>query len=184
MTTLKKLKIIGKETAFIAETGEIKELDVVQVEERDFNFTKVWMRDFLSKLDNISNIKTRIAYWIVDNINQVNELTYTYRQIAERSGFSLKTVANTMKILQDADFLRQKNQGCYLLNPNLVFKGGSNGRLNILTEYKELGMPEKPKLSQEQQLENLLKHIAILTKQAEKIQEEITSKKITGLRAV
>lgn len=171
--TRKKVKVIGVEEYINPSTGEIKEMQVVSVEERDFNFTKVWMRDFLSKLDSIGNVKTHIAYWVIDHINRDNQLIYTQRQIADETGYSLKTVASTMKILQEAGLLRQRNAGCYVINPNTVFKGTQQARLNVLTEYQALGQPEKPKPSKEEQLKNILKSIETLTKQANRLSEEL-----------
>ena len=48
-----------------------------------------------------------------------------------------------MNILLDSDFLRRVNQGCYIINPDVVFKGTRNARMNILTTYTDLAVPKK-----------------------------------------
>ena len=117
--TTKKTKLIGTQEYINADTGELVSMQVTTVEERDFNFSKVWMRNFISTLDIVGNAKTKVAYWVIDHIDRMNKLTYTYRQIAEETGMSLDTVTATMKALLGADFLRRQNQGCYIVNPNL-----------------------------------------------------------------
>lgn len=170
--TRKKVKVIGYKEYIDPDTGEIVPMQTTTVEERDFNFTKVWMRDFLQKLDLLGNAKIEVAFWIVDHIDKENQLTYTYRQIQSEIGCSLDTVSKTMKILIEADFLRPKNQGCYVLHPNIIFKGTQNARLNALTQYQTLGK-EKSNPSKEEQLKNLLKSIEVLTRQANKLSEEL-----------
>lgn len=172
----KKIKIIGTQDYINTSTGELVQMQVQSIEERDFNFSKVWMRDFLMKLEIIGNAKTHIAFWIIDNIDKENQLTFTYRQIAEETKTSSKTVTRTMQILMEANFLKQKNQGCYILNPNIVFKGTQMARLNVLTQYQSLGQTENQP-SEEEQLKNLLKSIEALTRQANQLSEKIKTKK-------
>lgn len=107
------------------------------IEDRDFNFHKVWLEHIISSLDLIGNQKTRLAFWIIDNLDKENKLTMTYRQIAEKSGISLDTVRVTMKSLMDSNFLERINQGAYRVNPDVVFKGTRSGRLNVLYQYNE-----------------------------------------------
>ena len=61
----------------------------------------------------------------------------TYRQIAEKSGISYQTVSMTMKALIESNFLQQINRGAYRVNPDTIFKGTRNGRLNVLYQYQE-----------------------------------------------
>ncbi|CEK35788.1 Firmicute plasmid replication protein (RepL) [[Clostridium] sordellii] len=135
MKTSKKVKVIGNQTYINRDTGEIEDFQVVNIEERDFNFHKIWLSHIINSLDLIGNQKTKLAFWILDNLDKENKLTMTYRQISEKSGISYQTVSRTMKSLIDSDFLQQINQGAYRVNPNVVFKGSRNGRLNVLYQY-------------------------------------------------
>ncbi len=92
-TTRKKVKVIGTETYLNQSTGEIKEMQVIDIEERDANFHKLWLGHILQAVDLIGNQKTRLAFWILDNLDSENKLTLTYRQIVEKSHFSYETVA-------------------------------------------------------------------------------------------
>ena len=174
--TSKKVKVVGTADFINASTGELLSMNVTTVEERDFNFSKVWMRSFLTTLELVGNAKTKVAYWVIDHINRENQLTYTYRQIAAETGISPDTVTKTMTTLLEADFLRRQNQGCYIVNPNIVFKGTRSGRLNVLTQFGEVDRQEAPEPTPEQQLQNLLQTIQRLTDKANELSEQIKAK--------
>ena len=78
-TTSKKVKYKGVQSFINASTGEVQEFVVTDIEDRDFNFTKVWMRNFVNQLEIIGNQKTKICFWIIDNLNKENEIAMTYR---------------------------------------------------------------------------------------------------------
>lgn len=133
--TTKKVKVIGTRKYINQDSGEIEDFQFVNIEERDFNFHKIWLNHIINSLDLIGNQKTRLAFWIVDNLDKENKLTMTYRQISEKSGISYQTVSRTMKSLIESNFLQQINQGAYRINPNIIFKGTRSGRLNVLYQY-------------------------------------------------
>ena len=135
--TTKKMKIIGQAQYLNMKDGTVEDFQVMSIEDRDFNFHKVWLEHIISSLDLIGNQKTRLAFWIIDHLDKENKLTMTYRQIADKSGISLDTVRVTMKSLMDSNFLERINQGAYRVNPDVVFKGGRTGRLNVLYQYNE-----------------------------------------------
>ena len=135
--TSKKVKVVGQVQYVNAKDGTVEDFQVMRVEDRDFNFHKVWLEHIISSLDLIGNQKTRLAFWIIDNLDKENKLTMTYRQIAEKSGISLDTVRVTMKSLMESNFLERINQGAYRVNPDVVFKGTRGGRLNVLYQYQE-----------------------------------------------
>lgn len=133
--TTKKVKVIGTRKYINQDSGEIEDFQVINIEEIDFNFHKIWLNHIINSLDLIGNQKTRLAFWIVDNLDKENKLTMTYRQISEKSGISYQTVSRTMKSLIESNFLQQINQGAYRINPNIIFKGTRSGRLNVLYQY-------------------------------------------------
>lgn len=135
VTTRKKVKVIGTETYIKQDTGEIKEMQLIDIEERDFNFHKVWLQHILNSIDLIGNQKTKLAFWIIENLNKENQLIMTQRKIAENTGISIDTVRLTMRALMDSNFLVKINSGAYMVNPDVIFKGGKTDRLNILIQY-------------------------------------------------
>lgn len=170
--TQKKLKVVGTQQFVNVRTGEIEDFQVTSVEERDFNFHKVWMKNFINTLEIVGNQKSKLCFWIIDNLNRDNQLCMTYRQIAEKTHISLDTVRVTMKLLLEADFLRRVNQGCYVVNPDVVFKGSRTGRLNVLNTYTDAEKHEASEVSVDDKIKSLQATIASLTEALEKLVSE------------
>ena len=175
-TTQKKVRYVGKQEFIDATTGELIEMQVTRIEDRDFNFSKVWLRDFLRSLDIVSNTRTRVAYWVIEHVNRDNLLPYTYRQIAAEMGVSLDTVRITMGALLEADFLRKHNAGCYIINPDIVFKGTRAARMNVLTQYAEANKGND-EVTDAQRLAAMMASIQRLTEQANKLAAKIEADK-------
>lgn len=134
-TTRKKVKVIGTEKYINAETGKIEEMQVMNIEERDANFHKLWLEHILHTMDLIGNQKTKLAFWLLDNLDKENKITMTYRQISKKSNMSYQTVYRTMNALIQSNFLVKINGGAYRVNPDVLFKGGKTDRLNVLLKY-------------------------------------------------
>lgn len=167
-TTSKKVKYKGVQSFINASTGEVQEFVVTDIEDRDFNFTKVWMRNFVNQLEIIGNQKTKICFWIIDNLNKENEIAMTYRQIADATNTSLQTVAITMKELQNSDFLRKVGTA-YRVNPDIVFKGTRNARMGLLNQYRDA--PQK-EISTDEKINNIDRSIMALQKQKDALLKE------------
>ena len=136
-TTSKKVKVIGKEQYINAATGQLEDFQVVSITDRDFNFHKIWLTHIINSLDLIGNQKTRLAFWILDNLNKENQLTMTYRQISKKTGISYQTVNATMSALISCDFLQRINQGVYRVNPDVIWKGSNSARMNVVYQYND-----------------------------------------------
>ena len=52
-TTRKKVKVVGTETYINQKTGELQEMQVIDIEERDANFHKLWLGHILQSIDLI-----------------------------------------------------------------------------------------------------------------------------------
>ena len=136
-TTTKKVKVVGTKQYVDSLTGEVETMQVISIEERDFNFHKIWLKSILSTFDLIGNKKVKLAMWIIDHLDSENKLIGTQRAIANQAGCSLSTVSETMKSLQEADFLQKINSGAYRINPDIIFKGSRTDRMNVLFEYRK-----------------------------------------------
>lgn len=134
--TRKKTKVIGETKYINKETGEIEDFQVISIEERDANFHKIWLGHILNSIDIIGNQKTKLAFWILDNLKSENLLIMTQRQIAKESKVSLQTVSRTLNSLVKSNFLIKINTGAYQINPDMIFKGGKEQRLNVLIQYQ------------------------------------------------
>ena len=134
-TTRKKVKVVGTERYINQSTGEINEMQVINIEERDANFHKLWLTHILSSIDLIGNQKTKLAFWILDNLNAENQLIMTQREIADKTGIARGTITSTLKALIDSNFLKMQQVGVYQVNPDVLFKGGKSARMNVLLKY-------------------------------------------------
>ena len=136
------------------------------------------MKSFISTLDLVGNQKTKLAFWLIENLNKENQLTMTYRQISEKTNISLETVRKTMAILLEVNFLKRINQGVYQVNPDILFKGNKNTRLNLLTQYNNLDNQENEKeLTLQKKLNNIQSTILKLNQEAEKILKKLQENK-------
>ena len=144
-TTTKKVKVVGKAEYTNNATGEIEVMDVISVEERDFNFHKLWLTHILQSIDLIGNQKTKLAFWIIDHLNKENQLIYTMRQIQKETEISLDTISATFKALEKSNFLKKKQNGVYVVNPDFIFKGTRGNRMSVLIQYREVAIEEQVK---------------------------------------
>ena len=141
---IKKQKIIGKETYINQETGDIKEMVVVdKYVEQDFNFHKIWLSDLLSIIEIIGTKKLKIIKHILNKMNtKDNTVYFTQRGLSKELGLSLQTVNNTIKILVESNFMRKIQTGVYQINPDIIIKGSTGKRVNLLIQYKKIDNKE------------------------------------------
>lgn len=136
--TSKKQKFVGIKTLVDPETGEKYPMQINQIEDRDFDFTKVWMKNLIYSLEPLGTQKIKVAFWIMDQLDKENQLIMTQRQIAEKSGVSLKTVSTTIKMLCAGDMpllQRINGGGAYRVNPAVMYKGSHQTRMGIAFQF-------------------------------------------------
>ncbi len=134
--TRKKVKFIGTEQYVNTQTGEIQEMHVISIEQRDFNFHKIWISHILEVLDLVGNSKSKFIFWLFDHLNSDNQIIMNITQMVEKSQFSRSTIQRTIKILVENDVLIKVNQGAYRVNPSVIFKGTIDKRMNVLLQYE------------------------------------------------
>lgn len=134
--TTKKQKLVGLTEVYDKEGNPIPS-QLIAIEDRDFNFHKVWLEHLLMAFDGITNQKLKLAFWIINNLDYENKLIMTQRTIAEKSGMGIATVSRTMKELQKGEipFLKKINSGAYCVNPAVIWKGSHNKRMSVVFEY-------------------------------------------------
>lgn len=156
---------------FYDENGEPISMNVTISEQKDFNFHKIWMTEALQTLGLIGNKKTDVAYKLIDLMKKDNSIPYTYQEIANISGTGIDTVAKTIQVLIEANFIKRKRAGYYVLNPGIIFKGTSKNRAYYLTEYRSLQSTEiAPKKTTQDRLQDKLQE---LKNTQESLMEEI-----------
>ena len=143
-TTTKKVRkktqtIIGTQRYINADTGEILETTVIEKEvDRDFNFHKIWLNDLMSVLNLIGGKKLDILKYLLSEMRtQDNTISVTYTKIQEKLNTSRKTIAETMKILQEANFITKVQNGLYMVNPDVIVRGNGKKRDALMIKYVE-----------------------------------------------
>ena len=137
---------IGKMDITDAETGEIRSVNKMEIKSVDFNWNKIWLGHLLDVLDVIGNKKIAVMNWLLENRNpKNNEVSTTQRIVSDTMNVSLQTVSDTFKALQDANALKKVRNGLYLLNPDIIWVGGNDDRMDILLTYKKIVQIEQEK---------------------------------------
>lgn len=138
-TSSRKQKVTGTQLYINADTGEAVPMQVVSVEEKDFNFHKFWLTNFILATSEIRNAKMDLVFWIIDKLNKENQLIMTQKVIAEQSGVSFATVQRTMKTLLNSDppFLLKINSGAYQVNPHIIWKGSHAARMGQVFQLEQ-----------------------------------------------
>ena len=131
--------IVGTQRYINADTGEILETTVIEKEvDRDFNFHKIWLNDLMSVLNLIGGKKLDILKYLLSEMRtQDNTISVTYRQIEKELNTSQKTIAETMKILQEANFITKVQNGLYMVNPDVIVRGKSSKKDALMIKYVE-----------------------------------------------
>lgn len=137
MKTKKKMKVVGGVEYINKETGELEIMQTVKMEDRDFNFDKIWMLHVLDSLDAIGNQKIKVMNALIKLKDTHNQIVTTQRALGKFAGVSLPVVNQTLQILVDSDFIRKKQNGVYMINPNFLFKGTRSNRMNVLLQYEK-----------------------------------------------
>lgn len=121
------------------ETGEVIHVD--QITKRVYgtkNFWKMYLMDFLTVLGIIDNKQLDVFIYIAENTNQSNNLFIgTYRSISKDVSVGVSTVTRIMKKLQESNFIKKKQNGVYIVNPNIMMKGNDTKRQILLSYYEE-----------------------------------------------
>ena len=120
------------------QTGEIIWVD--QITKRTYgtkNFWKCYLMDFLTVLGIIDSRQLDIFIYIVENTNPSNNIFIgTYKKISKDTGCSSTTIARIMKKLQENNFIKNVQNGAWLVNPNILMKGNDTKRQILLSYYE------------------------------------------------
>jgi len=143
--TTKPIPVWHKEEVIDPKTGELVDRYNFEIEERDANFHKIWLWHIAAVLDLIGNQKVKILSYILENTTTDNMFIGTHRLIAEETESAKKTVTDTMRMLTNADMMQRKHAGAYFINPNVIYKGGTNKRMDILYQYHDTTSKKKVK---------------------------------------
>ena len=148
------------------ETGEeiIMNESIESVNTSDRDFEKVWINTLLSGLDELTNQKMKVAFYILSHAKRNNEFYGRQEDIAKATKVSEKTVWEAIKLLLKNDILRRKHRSIYYINPDCMWYGNSKGRIYAVKQYRSIDQEDvEPTI--EEQRQDLIKAMAKLQKQ-------------------
>lgn len=138
MQQTSKLQRHSSKTLFDPTTGEMVSTHQIIMEEGDFNFHKIWWKNFTETTKEIGNKKTAVMMWLIFSAQKgTNRIYLTQQQIANGCGVSLRTVSSTIAELKESEFLKL-GEGYILINPNVIFRGAYDKRLSVIAEWDVL----------------------------------------------
>lgn len=138
MQQTSKLQRHSSKTLFDPTTGEMVSTHQIIMEEGDFNFHKIWWKNFTETTKGIGNKKTAVMMWLIFSAQKgTNRIYLTQQQIANGCGVSLRTVSSTIAELKEGEFLKLA-EGYILINPNVIFRGAHDKRLSVIAEWDVL----------------------------------------------
>lgn len=145
MQQTSKLQRHSSKTLVDPITGEIISAHQITLEEGDFNFHKIWWKNFTETTKEIGNKKTAVMMWLIFSAQKgTNRIYLTQQQIADGCGASLRTVSATIADLKQGGFLKLA-EGYILINPDVIFRGSYEKRIVALQEWHNLQVKEDGK---------------------------------------
>ena len=114
---------VGTKVYYDQVTGKPKEFQLNEKEIRDYNFYKYWPEN-LADFKRVATLKERDFFdWLVQHANSGNLVLGTYGSIAKDIKHSTRFVEKAIHKLMNTNVIVKVQNGAYLLNPNVIFKG-------------------------------------------------------------
>ena len=129
----------GSRRLIDTDSGEIIETQVVEraVVAGDSGFHKIWLGHILDLVEEVGNAKMQVLVWLLKHADDQNQILASLRDIAAGSGVGLATVQRLMASLIKANVItRPYRYGPWRLNPDVIFQGTHQKRMNVLIKYK------------------------------------------------
>ena len=119
-------------------TGETIEADQVirKVPRNGFEIT--YLAYFMDLFDKLGGKKYVVFKYILSNKSAENTLIITNRELAEKTGTSLQTVSDTLKLLRESGLLTQRT-GAIMLHPQLAHRGSERKEAYLLQKFVSFG---------------------------------------------
>lgn len=120
------------------ETGEVMEVtQTTKLRYGSKHFWKCYMKKFLDVMKSLSSRQFTVFIYIIEHTHpSTNLFIGTYDNIVKDTGCCRQTVAVAMKKLQTCDFIRKKQNGVWMVNPEVLMKGNDSKQYLLLSQYK------------------------------------------------
>lgn len=142
-----KTLYVGKERWINESTGEVREFDMFEKPVQGRNgFMITYLTEVIKLIETLGNKKMLIVKYILSNMNKAeNTLIKTQREIAKETGVSIKTVNETLKILQNAKIIERKT-GAIMVSPRLMNNWKDAKEQSMMVKFIKWEKSEKTQL--------------------------------------
>jgi len=118
-------------------TGEIIELDLLATRDGG-SFEKVFVKELATFIGCSGNSHNKVLSYLLNNKNSKNQVIGTQRGIAEKIDVSVSTVIKVFKALADFNYIKLKQSGVYIINPDVIHYGSTGNKVAILKVWTGL----------------------------------------------
>jgi hypothetical protein len=135
---------VGTQKLIDPETKKLVEVSLnLTSNETDFNFHKVWLEELTNLLELIGGQKLKVLNHILLSMDRENTYISTVRGTSEKLNLSIETVTKAIKILKASGYLKMLQNGIYMVNPDLIIRGGSTKRQIVKAKFEGKTPPDK-----------------------------------------
>lgn len=121
-------------------TGEIEKAVIVRQQKQDLNFVKIFLPErgyFMYPPEMISSARAIMDYLLVV-MGKDNVAVAPTTEIKERIDLSEPSICRGRKQLLELNFIRQRGQGIFMVNPSKHCKVDGEKRAELYAIYEEL----------------------------------------------
>lgn len=117
--------------------GEPQDVNVLVKEVSRSGFMITYLADLVAMIDTIGNKKMRVIKYILSHMDSNNKLSETTEELANHCEVSRQTVHETLKLLENANFIARKT-GTIMLSPKIAHKGNAKREHFLMTKFYQI----------------------------------------------
>lgn len=122
-------------TGEIVITGEPILADEVVKKVSRTGFEITYLTYFVDLFDKLGGKKYLVVKYIIEHKSTDNTLIITTRELASKTGTSTKTVTETLKLLKEANLIKQR-VGSIMLLPKLAHRGSDRKEAYLMQKFE------------------------------------------------
>ncbi len=122
-----------------ADTGEEREFAVVEKTiYKGTHFYTTFLPDLLQASREFGKGKRKVLTYILNSIDTKTHLFIgKYRDIADTTRTSQRTISDTIAYLLEIDFLRKQAQSVYVVSPRYINRSEAAKKRDLMVKYRE-----------------------------------------------
>lgn len=130
----------GRKDTVDAVTGEIEKSVLVRQKKQDLNFVKIFLpEEGYSMFPKEMTLTTRDLFeYLCVIMDRQNVAIAPVSEIAERTNLSTASIARAKAQLFEFDFIRQRANNVFMINPEHAFKGDGDQRAAAYDVYESI----------------------------------------------